>query len=46
MYAWKIIAINDVTCHVKLWCVKTWLKIIISVEFASEILEETFLIYY
>jgi len=40
MYSWEITAIDDVTCHFKLWFVQTWLKIFILVELACEVLEE------
>jgi len=40
MYSWEITVIDDVTCHLKLWFVKPGFKIFISVEFASEKLEE------
>jgi len=40
MYSCEITANDDVTCHLKLYVVQTWLKILISAEFASEILEE------
>jgi len=42
MYSWEITAMDDVTCHLKLWFVQTWLKIFISLEFAYEILKEMY----
>ena len=44
MYSWELTAIDDVTKNCDLF--KPGLKIFISVEFDSEILEEHVLIYY
>jgi len=40
MYSWEITANDDVTCHLKLWFVQTWLKNIYFSRVSSEILEE------